>query len=156
MIPGSSTCIRVTQLPPVSLSSGIQCLSCIFSEQSPLPEYYLISHMVRTRGGSRLRPRVRFSTPEREAPAPVPSPVPEAVPEEPQGFCRYQTRMGPGPHHLCLKGELRGLGPPSGPAHRAQASHLLLCLRCHQSHRLQGRLHHLSCRPPPGSGGLWS
>ena len=59
--------------------------------------------MVRSRGGSRLRPRVRFSTPEREAsalapapvPAPVPSPVPEAVSEEPQGFRRYQTRMGP-------------------------------------------------------------
>ena len=59
--------------------------------------------MVRTRGGSRLRPRVRFSTHEREeqalvpAPvlAPVPSPVPEAVPEEPQGFRRYQTKMGP-------------------------------------------------------------
>ena len=55
--------------------------------------------MVRTRGGSRLRPRVRFSIPEQEAPAPVPapvpSPVPEAVPEEPQGFRRYQTRMGP-------------------------------------------------------------
>ena len=57
--------------------------------------------MVRTRGGSRLQPLVRFSTPEREAPAPapvptpVPSPVPEAVPEEPQGFRRYQTRMGP-------------------------------------------------------------
>ena len=55
--------------------------------------------MVRTRGGSRLRPRVRFSTPEREGPAPipapVPSPVPKAVPEEPQGFRRYQTRMGP-------------------------------------------------------------
>ena len=58
-----------------------------------------ITVMVRTRGGSRLRPRVRFSTPEREeqAPvlAPVPSPVPEAVPEEPQGFRRYQTQMGP-------------------------------------------------------------
>ena len=26
---------------------------------------------------------------------PVPAPVPEAVPEEPQGFRRYQTRMGP-------------------------------------------------------------
>ena len=55
--------------------------------------------MVRTRGGSRLRPLVRFSKPEREAPAPVPvpapSPVPEAVPEEPQGFRHYQTRMGP-------------------------------------------------------------
>ena len=55
--------------------------------------------MVRTRGGSRLRSRVRFSTPERETPAlvpaPVPSLVPEAVPEEPQGFRRYQTLMGP-------------------------------------------------------------
>ena len=61
--------------------------------------------MVRTQGGSRVRPRVRFSTPEREAaapapipapvPAPVPSPVPEAVPDEPLGFRRYHTRMGP-------------------------------------------------------------
>ena len=59
--------------------------------------------MVRTRGGSRLRPRVKFSTLEREEQAPVPAlvldlvpaPVPEAVPEEPQGFRRYQTRMGP-------------------------------------------------------------
>ena len=55
--------------------------------------------MVRTRGGSFLRPRVRFSTPEREEQAPVPAPVsepfPEAVPEEPQGFKRYQTRIGP-------------------------------------------------------------
>ena len=60
---------------------------------------FLISDMVRTRGGSRLRPRVRFSTPEHEEQAPVPAavpePVPEAVPEEPQGFSRYQTRMGP-------------------------------------------------------------
>ena len=55
--------------------------------------------MVHTRGGSHLQPRVRFSTPEREASAPVsvtaPSPVPEAVPEEPLGFRRYQTWMGP-------------------------------------------------------------
>ena len=59
--------------------------------------------MVRTRGGSRLRPRVRFSTPEREEQAPVPAPVPDPVPaqvpevvsEEPQGFRRYQTQMGP-------------------------------------------------------------
>ena len=63
--------------------------------------FICISDMVRTRGRSRLRPRVRFSTPEKEAPAPAPvpapvsSPIPEAVPEEPQGFRRYQTRMGP-------------------------------------------------------------
>ena len=79
--------------------------------------------MVRTRGGSRVRPRVRFSTPEREAaapvlapvpepeiivpalvpeseavapvPAPEPSPAPGAVPDAPLGFRRYQTRVGP-------------------------------------------------------------
>ena len=51
--------------------------------------------MVRTRGGSRLRPRVKFSTPEQEEQALVPAAVPEPVPEEPQGFRRYQTRMGP-------------------------------------------------------------
>ena len=51
--------------------------------------------MVRTRGGSRLRPQVRFSTPEQEEQTPVPAPVPEPVPEELQGFRRYQTRMGP-------------------------------------------------------------
>ena len=55
--------------------------------------------MVRTRGGSRLRPRVRFRTPELEeqapVPAPVPKPAPEPAPEEPQGFRRYQSRMGP-------------------------------------------------------------
>ena len=61
--------------------------------------------MVRTRGRSRVLPRVRFSTPEQEAaasvpvpvpePVPEPSPVPEAVPDEPLGFRRYQTRMGP-------------------------------------------------------------
>ena len=45
--------------------------------------------MVRTRGGSRIRPRVRFSTPEMEEQAPA------AALEEPQGFRRYQTRMGP-------------------------------------------------------------
>ena len=69
----------------------------------PFAQFISISDMVRTRGGSRVRPRVRFRTPEREAaspvlapvPAPVPSPVPEPVPDEPLGFRHYQTRMGP-------------------------------------------------------------
>ena len=51
--------------------------------------------MVRTRGGSRLRPRVRFSTPEQKEQALALAAVPEPVPKEPQGFRRYQTRMGP-------------------------------------------------------------
>ena len=51
--------------------------------------------MVRTRDGSRLRPRVRFSTPKKEEQAPATSIVPDLAPEEPQGFRRYHTRMGP-------------------------------------------------------------
>ena len=91
----------VTQLLAVSLRSVIQCLGYIFISRALFQCFIWIPVMVRTRGGSRLRPRVRFSTPEREAPAPapvpapVPSTVPEVVPEKPQGFRRYQTRMGP-------------------------------------------------------------
>ena len=103
MSPGSVACFRVIQSSTESLSSILQCSSFIFCESSFLSEFYLHFSMVRTRCGSRFRPRVRFSKPEREAsaptpapvPTPVPSPVPEAVPEEPQGFRRYQTRMGP-------------------------------------------------------------
>ena len=66
--------------------------------------------MVRTRGGSRYRPRVRFSTPEMEDPGTSraagghysdvpavtqPALAPAAILEEPQGFRRYQNRMGP-------------------------------------------------------------
>ena len=92
---------RVTQLSAVSLRSVLQCLSYIFISRALFQCFIWIPVMVRTRGGSCLLPRVRFSIPEREAPAPapvpapVPSPVPEAVSEEPQGFQRYQTRMGP-------------------------------------------------------------
>ena len=56
---------------------------------------FMATNMVRTRGGSLMRPRVRFSTPKQEEQAPIPAVVPEPVPEEPQGFKRYQTRMGP-------------------------------------------------------------
>ena len=93
----------MTQSSAESPSSAVQCPGSILVSRAlpwcPFPT----TDMVRTRGGSRLRPRVRFSTPEREEqasvpapiPAPVPKPIPEAVPEEPQGFRRYQTWMGP-------------------------------------------------------------
>ena len=55
----------------------------------------MTTDMVRTRGRSRLRPRVRFSTLEQEEQAPATATVPNPVPEEPQGFRRYHTRMGP-------------------------------------------------------------
>ena len=100
MSPGLFTHVRVTQ-SAVGHISAQQC-PVFISSQPNIPRGSRPSTvMVRTRGGSRLRPRVRFSTPEREAPtpalvpAPVPSPVHEAVPEEPHGFRRYQTRMGP-------------------------------------------------------------
>ena len=69
----------------------------LLSAVSPvLPLYHFLTiDMVRTRGGSRLRPRVRFSTLEQAEQAPASTVVPDPVPEEPQGFMRYQTRMGP-------------------------------------------------------------
>ena len=90
---------REIQLCSESFSSDIQALAT-YSVSRPLSRsLFFITDMVRTRGGSRVRPQVRFSTPERETaapvPAPEPSPVPEAVPDEPLGFRRYQTRMGP-------------------------------------------------------------
>ena len=137
-------------------STEIQDPSYVFSKSTLFSSLFLISDMVRTRGGSRVRPRVRFSTPEREAaapvPDPVPSPVPEAVPDEPLGFRRYQTRMGPRAPSQCPRGELGGPGPPSGPALRAQASHLLLDLRHHQLYHLQRRRRHHSYHRPRGSG----
>ena len=87
----------------MSPRSALQCPSIIFV-RGALPQcLFQTTVMVRTRGGSRLKPRVRFSTPERGEqapvpapdPAPVPAPVLEAVLEEPQGFKRYQTWMGP-------------------------------------------------------------
>ena len=66
--------------------------------------------MVRTHGGSRYKPKVSFSTPKMEdlgtsgaagahssdlLAVTQPALAPAAIPEEPQGFRRYQTRMGP-------------------------------------------------------------
>ena len=124
-------------------------------------EYFIsISDMVCTRGGSRLRPRVRFSTPEREAsasapapastPAPVPSPVPEAVPNEPLGFRRYQTRMGPRAPSPVPRKRVRRARPSkrartSGPGESSSSR-----LHHHQSHQLLRRHPHLSFHLPRG------
>ena len=71
-----------------------------------------------------------------------------------RGFDDIRHGWDLGPHRLCLRGELGGPGPPSGPAHRAQASHLPPGLSHHQSHQLQRRRHRLSCHLPLGLGGL--
>ena len=96
--------------------------------------------MVRTRGGHRYRPRVRFSTPERdgagtsraaEAHSPnqaaesPPTLAPAAIPEEPQASKppsrRYQTRVGPrapSPVHLrpCRRAPPSKRARTSGPS----------------------------------------
>ena len=98
----SASYCSVTQSSAVSFRSALQYPGFSFFSGATIVSFQSIA-MVRTRGGSRLQPRVRFSTPEREEQAPVPAPVPdpvlaqvpEAVSEEPQGFRRYQTRMGP-------------------------------------------------------------
>ena len=97
-------------------------MPCCGSAVSPaLPLYhFLTTDMVRTKGGFRLRPRVRFSTPEQEEQAPTPATVPDPVPEAPQGFRRYQTRMRPqAPSPVPRKRSRR-----ARPSKRARASGL--------------------------------
>ena len=87
-----------------------QCTATPSRAPCSTPIDSLTADMVRTRGGYHFRPMVRFSTPEMEelgtsAAAGVHSPslhidtrpavAPVVVPEEPQGFRRYQMRMGP-------------------------------------------------------------
>ena len=84
----SPHCRPQCRWPPLPLEPCAHCTA--------LPLYrYLTIVMVRTRGGSRLRPRVRFSTPEQEEQALATTSVPDPVLEELQEFRRYQTRMGP-------------------------------------------------------------
>ena len=69
-------------------------------------------------------------------------------------FVDIRHGWDPGPHRLCLRGELGGLGPPSGPAHQARVSHPHPGPRHHQSHQLQRRRHRFNCHLPPGLEGL--
>ena len=68
------------------------------------------------------------------------------------------TRLGwdPEPLHQCHNVDLGGPGPPSGPAHRAQASHPPPGLSHLQSLQLQRRHRRLSCLSLPGFGGRYS
>ena len=67
------------------------------------------------------------------------------------------TRPGwdPGPLHQCLRGDLGGPGPPSGPVRQARGSPHPLGPSRHL-HRQQRRPHRLSYPQPRGSGGPYS
>ena len=101
-----------------------------------LPLYHsLTTDMVRTRGGSGYRPRVKFSISGMEDPdtsgtarahspnqpaVEQPAVSPDTVPEEPQGFWRYQTRMGPRapslvPQRRCKRARPSKRARTSGP-----------------------------------------
>ena len=81
---------------------------------------------------------------------------PRQSPRSPRDSDDTRLRWDPGPRHLYLSGELGGPDPPSGPVHRAQASHPPPGLSHLQSLHLQRRHLHLSCRLLPGSGGRCS
>ena len=68
------------------------------------------------------------------------------------------TRLGwdPGPRHQCHRVDLGGPGPPSGPAHRTQASHPPPGPSHLKLLQLQRRHLRLSCHLLPGSGGRCS
>ena len=142
---------------------------------------FYISDMVRTRGGSRVRPRVRFSTPEREAAAPVPAPVPEpeiivpapvpeseavapvpapepspapgAVPDAPLGFRRYQTRVGPRAPSPVPQRRVRRARPSKRARTSGPGTHHHLDRHHHHQQQQLRRHIHLSCHRPRGSGG---
>ena len=108
-----------------------------------LPLYHFLTiDMVRTRGGSRLRPRVRFSTPEQEEQPPASAVVLEPVPEEPQGFKRYHTRMGPwGPFPSASETIQEGPTLQAGPFIRDRGSHRHPGLSHHNPRQQQRRAH---------------
>ena len=140
MSPGSSTCFRVTQSPPVSLSQIFNA-SVTFTVSLALFQYFIqisvwfvlevgpaFGHgldSVHPRERPQLRSRLQYHHRS-----------PRQYLRSLRDFVAIRHGWDPGPHRLCLRGELGGPGPPSGPAHRAQASHLPLGRSHHQSHRL--------------------
>ena len=162
MSPGSSTCFRVTQSPLVSLSQ-IFSASVTFTVSLALFQYFIqisVWFVLKVgpafdRGLDSVHPSER-PQPQLRSRLQYHHRSPRQYLRSLRGFNDITHGWDPGPHRLCLGGEFGGPGPPSGLAHRAQASNLPLGLGHHQSHRLPRRHHRLSCRLPPGSGGRCS
>ena len=129
--------------------------------------------MARTRGGHRYRPRVQFSTPERdgagtsraaEAHSPdqaaesPPTLAPATIPEEAQASeppsQQYQTKLGPRALSKYIRDHVGGPRPPSGPEHQARVSLLGLGLSCHLLQLI--RVRRLIYHRPRGSCALCS
>ena len=88
-----------------------------------LPLYhFMTTDMVRTRGGSRLRPRVRFSTPEEEEQAPTTAIALILSLRSLKGSGGIRRGWDLGPLPQCLREDPGGPGPPNGPGHQARGS----------------------------------
>ena len=139
--------------------------------------------MVRTRGGHRYRPRVRFSTPERER-MQAPSGLQMLIlrtclqrhnlhwPQLP--YPRSLRLLSPHPGDIrpgwdlkpllrCLRYEAGGPRPPSEPGHQARGSlrdlspsrHLLLSMRVHRPSYHRPRGSGAPCSPAIRFWGTW-
>ena len=119
--------------------------------------------MVRTRGGSRYRPRVRFSTPEMKDPgtsgaAGAHSPdLPTETQPAQLPYLRSLRDSGDiipewdlRPLLRYLRDDAGGLDPPSGPRHHARGSLQDLGLSRHLPQLM--RAHHSSYHRPRGLG----
>ena len=120
--------------------------------------------MVRTRGGSHLRPRVRFITPSgRSRPQFQLRTRPQYQLQSPRQSLRSLkgsrgTRHGwdPGPLHQYHSGDLGGPGPPSEPVLQSRGSPHPLGHSRRLLHQLQRRHLRHSFPQPRGSGGPYS
>ena len=103
------------------------------------------TNMVRTRDGSRIRPRFRFSIQRWRIRPQLPSR------RSLNGSGDIRPGWDPGPLPQCRRDDLGGPSPPTGPGHQTRGSPRHLGL----SHRLpqhQRRAHRPIYRRPRGSG----
>ena len=126
--------------------------------------------MVRTRGCSRFRPRVRFSTPKMEDPdtsgdvgahspdlptVAKPTLAPAAFEMSLRDSGHITRGWDPGPLPRCLRDEAGGSCSPSGPGHQARGSprdldpsrHLPKLMRAHPPNFQQPRGSSVLCSP---------
>ena len=128
MSPGSSACFGVTQSPPMSLRSDIQSLSCIFFSRAFFQSSIQISVWFVLevgpafgRGLDSVHPSER-TQPQLRSRLQYHHGSQRQYLRSLKDFVDIRHGWDPGPHRLCLKGELGGPGPPRGPAGESSSS----------------------------------